>query len=114
MIRKGALEPVLSKCGKINQDQARVIRDKFAEWSGKGLRVLGVSTKEVPEKHPYTHDDEQGMSFAGFLLFTDPPKAGVKETIAALNHLGVQIKIITGDNKLVAQHAAEIVGLPVT
>ena len=54
------------------------------------------------------------MTFAGFLLFYDPPKAGVRETIAALTDLGVELKIITGDNRLVAAHIAETIGLPVT
>ena len=51
------------------------------------------------------------MTFAGFLLFFDPPKAGVQETIQALEKLGVQLKVITGDNKLVARHTGQIVGL---
>ncbi len=54
-----------------------------------------------------------GMTFIGFLLFFDPPKVGVKETIAALSSLGVQLKIITGDNKLVAQCISATVGLSV-
>jgi Mg2+-importing ATPase len=54
------------------------------------------------------------MTFAGFLLFFDPPKSGVKETIADLAASGVALKIITGDNQLVAVHTAEAVGLQVT
>ncbi len=53
------------------------------------------------------------MIFAGFLLFFDPPKPDARETLAALAQLGVQVKIITGDNRLVARHLAETVGLPV-
>jgi Mg2+-importing ATPase len=48
------------------------------------------------------------------LLFFDPPKPGVQETIAGLAEMGVQLKIITGDNRLVALHTAEAVGLEVT
>ena len=47
----------------------------------------------------------------GFLLFFDPPKPGVAETITRLAELGVDLKIITGDNKLVAVHTAEAIGL---
>jgi len=54
------------------------------------------------------------MTFAGFLLFFDPPKPGVADTIADLEALGVALKIITGDNKLVALHTAQAVGLEVT
>jgi Mg2+-importing ATPase len=51
------------------------------------------------------------MVFVGFLLFFDPPKEGVLETIPTLEKMGVQLKVITGDNKLVARHTAQIVGL---
>jgi len=42
------------------------------------------------------------MIFSGFLVLFDPPKAGIADTINKLNHLGVSLKVITGDNKLVA------------
>jgi Mg2+-importing ATPase len=51
------------------------------------------------------------MVFAGFLLFLDPPKEDVLETILALARLGVQLRVITGDNKLVARHTGQVVGL---
>jgi Mg2+-importing ATPase len=51
------------------------------------------------------------MAFAGFLLFFDPPKEGVRETILALEELGVRLKIITGDNRLVARHTGQVIGL---
>ncbi len=53
------------------------------------------------------------FSFAGFLLFFDPPKADVAQTIVDLAERGVQLKIITGDNQLVARHVAEAVNLPI-
>ncbi len=115
MISKGALEAVIKACDyHLDKAQHQAVMDKFAEWSGKGFRVLGIACKQVPEKHPYTHEDEKDMNFVGFLLFFDPPKAGVKDTIAELSKLGVQLKIITGDNKLVARYTAETVGMPVT
>ena len=46
------------------------------------------------------------------MTFLDRPKEGVSETIADLARLGVSIKLITGDSKLVAQHVAALVGLP--
>ncbi len=51
-------------------------------------------------------------TFAGFLLFFDPPKADVQQVIVDLAKRGVQLKIITGDNEKVARHVAEAVHLP--
>jgi Mg2+-importing ATPase len=67
----------------------------------------------VEPQPKYSRDDERDMTFLGFLLFFDPPKPGVQEVIADLDNLGVGLKIITGDNRLVARHTAEAVGLEV-
>jgi Mg2+-importing ATPase len=51
------------------------------------------------------------MTFLGFLLFEDPIKADVMETIGRLKSLGVTLKIVTGDNRLVAAHVGQAIGL---
>jgi Mg2+-importing ATPase len=48
----------------------------------------------------------------GFLTFLDRPKEGVTQAIADLAKLGVSLKVITGDNRLVTQHIAKLVGMP--
>ncbi|HEX7976524.1 MAG TPA: magnesium-translocating P-type ATPase, partial [Anaerolineales bacterium] len=126
MVTKGALENVLAVCSQVqvdgqaaalDADQNERIHACYREWSGQGFRVLGVATREMPEPpetaqhQTYKAADEKDMTFTGFLLFFDPPKAGAKETIAKLAKLGVHLKIITGDNKLVAQYTAQQVGL---
>ena len=51
------------------------------------------------------------MIFIGFLLFLDPPKEGIQRTLEDLADLGIQVKVVTGDNRLVAAHVAEAVGI---
>ena len=58
-----------------------------------------------------TKDDEVGMTFLGFLVFFDPPKAGIREIISQLKNLGISLKIITGDNQLVAARLIQDVGI---
>ncbi len=121
MITKGALENVLAACSQVQLAgeqkaldatlQAK-IHAKFEAWSAQGYRVLGVAIKPInPQTQPFSKQDETGMAFAGFLLFFDPPKEGVQATIQELARLGVQLKVITGDNKLVASHTGQVVGL---
>ncbi|MBU1660014.1 MAG: magnesium-translocating P-type ATPase [Chloroflexi bacterium] len=123
MITKGALDNVLAVCSQIRRgeaiatldaDQLQGLRARFADWSGQGFRVLGVASRSLMEACACTPADEQGMIFEGFLLFFDPPKPGVAETITQLAELGVDLKIITGDNKLVAIHTAETIGMQLT
>jgi Mg2+-importing ATPase len=52
------------------------------------------------------------MVFLGFLTFWDPPKTGIADTLRNLNHLGVSLKVITGDNRLIADTISRQVGLP--
>jgi Mg2+-importing ATPase len=123
LITKGALENVLAACTRVQGSEAVVplddshqaqIQQHFEEWSEQGFRVLGVGTRQMAPQAAYTREDEHDLTFAGFLLFLDPPKQGVQEVIADLSGLGVELKIITGDNRLVALHTAKTVGLQVT
>jgi P-type Mg2+ transporter len=123
LITKGALDGVLAVATALQEgaavvplDEARRahIQEQYAAWSAQGYRVLGVASKAVPAQASYARTDEGGLTFAGFLRFLDPPKLGVADTIADLARLGVQLKIITGDNKLVAVQTAQAIGLKVT
>lgn len=122
LITKGALDNILEVCSMfragqdavpLNRENREEINKRFTAWSAQGYRVLGVAVRDVPRQASYTiQQDEREMTFAGFLLFFDPPKPDVRQTLESLTKLGVQVKIITGDNRLVARHVAEIVGLP--
>ena len=123
LITKGALDNVLAVCVQVwdggstiplDQTHRDQIQQRYVEWSAQGFRVLGVATKPVPRQPAYSRSDEHDLTFVGFLLFLDPPKSDVQATIADLARLGVQLKIITGDNRLVALHTAQAIGLKVT
>jgi Mg2+-importing ATPase len=54
------------------------------------------------------------MTFLGFLVLFDPPKPNIIDVIGQLKHLGVSLKVITGDNQLVAAHVSRQMGLSET
>jgi Mg2+-importing ATPase len=56
---------------------------------------------------------ERDLTFEGVILFSDPPKPDVGKAITSLAAQGIALKIITGDNDLVARHVAGLVGLQV-
>ncbi len=120
MIAKGALVNVLDVCNQVRAGSEAVpldsrvreaIDSSFKAWSGDGFRVLGVATRPVDAKAAYGKADEADLVFEGFLMFSDPPKEGIRETLEALTARGVTLKVITGDNRLVALHLARTVGL---
>ncbi len=123
MIVKGALANVLQVCTMVMTQEGQQpldvshqneIQQRFAGWSAQGCRVLGIATRTVVDgQQSFSRDDEHDLTFMGFLLFFDPPKPEVAQTIQELAALGVTLKIITGDNRLVAVHAAETIGMQV-
>jgi P-type Mg2+ transporter len=117
LIIKGAFHHVLEVCTRtedcdaLDADRIERLEACYEEWSHKGIRVLAVATRAIPEQQSYSRDDERDMTFMGFLTFLDQPKEGVADAIAHLSRLGVSLKLITGDNALVARHVAGLVGL---
>ena len=106
LIAKGAVSHVLEVCGAHPDVDERV-----SEWSRNGIRVLAIAFRDLDEQPSYGQQDERDLTLAGFITFLDEPKPGVEKTIVDLARLGVSIKVITGDMKLVAQHIARRVGL---
>ena len=90
---------------------AQVVRRLDEKCSARGLRVLGLAVRAMPGATDISRADETGLCFLGFLLFADPPKRGLAATLARLATLGVALKIITGDNPLVAREVARQIGL---
>ena len=120
LISKGALDNVLEVCDRVKRDAEIVplddagrdqIAQLFARFSGQGYRVLAVAQKPMPGSATCSRADENALIFIGLLLFLDPPKEGIQRTLKDLADLGIQVKVITGDNRLVAAHVAEAVGM---
>jgi Mg2+-importing ATPase len=110
MISKGAPEEIMKICASEHNAQASV---NYQNLSKDGFRVLAVCAKELREKKEvYSKSDESDMAFVGFVAFIDPPKATVSETLAHLERVGIEIKILTGDNELVSQKIASDIHLP--
>ena len=120
MITKGALMNVLSACSHVERGDGTIVdmapmleklENRFKELSQEGLRVLGVAYRRFDVDRPMSKDDETDMTFLGFIVLFDPPKPGIKDTLQRLKELGVSMKIITGDNGLVATSLSRQVGM---
>jgi P-type Mg2+ transporter len=120
MLTKGALTNIMEVCSSAETNEGTIVdiqsvKDKiqkhFEEFSNNGFRTLGISYKNLPEDKPINKSDEKDMTFIGFLTLFDPPKANIIDTIGRLKSLGVSLKIITGDNRLVAASISKKMGL---
>ena len=120
LITKGALRQMLEVSLRAEMSDGSIVaidmvraevERHWQQFSSEGHRVLGVAYREFPGRTQVTRDDESEMIFAGFVVLSDPVKNRIADTIAEFNELGITLKIITGDNVLIAGHIAREVGL---
>jgi len=79
-----------------------------------GLKVLLVAIKEFDERElTYSVEDEKDMTLAGFIGFLDPAKPSARPAIDELHQLGLELKVLTGDNALVTKKICKDVGIPI-
>lgn len=107
IITKGAPEVVLGRCRDVPDTAHPTLESLFSE----GARVVAVATRFAEGIRSLAARDEQQMELAGFLTFADRPKADAGPSIAQLERLGVDVKIITGDNGLVAAKVCSDIGV---
>lgn len=123
LVSKGAPEEIYKRCTHYELDGETFemeglilsdVKDEYDRLSAEGFRVLAVAYKDTPNtQHVYSKDDEKDLVLKGYLAFLDPPKATAVTAIHALKKLGVDFKVITGDNELVTRKICSEVGLDV-
>ena len=123
LICKGAVEEMLAVCiqvkdGDVIKPLDGATREGVVQLTSKlnndGLRVIAVAYKEVPRQHePYSLSDESALTLVGLIAFLDPPKESAAQAIKELHRGGVAVKVLTGDNHVIARKTCKDVGLHV-
>ncbi|MFA6520816.1 MAG: magnesium-translocating P-type ATPase [Candidatus Gracilibacteria bacterium] len=120
-VAKGAPDSILKTCTavrikgkdeKLTAELHKKIAAMFEKYENEGFRLIAVAEK------PYKLDDsdkkdEKDLVFLGLLFFMDPPKKDAKESLLALERLGVEIKVISGDSQFVTHKICLEVGLKI-
>jgi P-type Mg2+ transporter len=116
LVTKGAPEDILHVATRYEQPDEPESRPldaaalnsahhTFEELGAQGFRALGVAWRDMPlDQNAATIADERELVFAGFVVFSDPPKESASVAINELKAKGVEVKILSGDNEQVAQH----------
>ncbi|MBO9619575.1 MAG: magnesium-translocating P-type ATPase [Niabella sp.] len=133
LICKGAVEEMINLCSSafdpgddrelhiesdtiipMDEDSKQRILATSRRLNEEGLRVLIVAIREFDDRAlTYSVEDEKNMIMTGFIGFLDPAKPSAKASIEALQKLGVQVKVLTGDNEVVTQKICKDVGIDV-
>ncbi len=121
LITKGAVEEILNICtmvdyqghiSPITKEIKENIRKISKNLNEEGLRVVAVCQKnEINDIQHFTVADEKNMILLGFIGFLDPPKKSAKESIEKLNHAGIRVIVLTGDNAEVTRCICNKVGI---
>ncbi|KAM3271263.1 hypothetical protein ACQJBY_041815 [Aegilops geniculata] len=107
-VSKGAPEQILHLAHNTSEIERRVhaVIDKFAE---RGLRSLAVAYQEVPDGRKESPGGP--WHFAGLMPLFDPPRHDSAETIRRALNLGVNVKMITGDQLAIGKETGRRLGM---
>jgi Mg2+-importing ATPase len=125
LIVKGAPEDLLRLSGRyeradgeaeaLDAETRRTFEATLEALGAQGFRALGIASRGVDRSHETAAiTDESDLTFSGFAVFLDPPKASAGTTIQAMAAAGISVKVLTGDNELVTRHVFAEIGVPVT
>lgn len=123
LVTKGAVRETLSICSRVEyegkvipltEELRKQIMDTVEKLHEDGMRVLAVARREdVPPENVFSAADEKDMILVGFLAFLDPPKDTAPIAVRTLREHGVEVKVLTGDNEIIAGKVSAKVGIPV-
>ena len=121
MITKGAVEEILEICTLVDYKGqvspiTNQIKDNIKRISKNlnkdGLRVIAVCQKnDLKNVKDIDIQDEKNMVLLGFIGFLDPPKESAESAIKKLNHAGIRVVVLTGDNAEVTKCICDKVGI---
>ncbi len=109
LITKGAPESVLAACREVSDTARGTLDTEFAA----GGRVVAVASRPAPGADAATTADEHDLTLAGYLVFLDQPKLDAAQSLQRLAALGITVKVVTGDNVIVAEKVCRDLGLPI-
>ncbi len=100
IITKGAPQVILKLSSKSVDNN--LVSKSVNDFAGKGYRTLGTAIKK---------GEDTEFKFVGIIPLYDPPRDDAKETIAEANKLGLNVKMVTGDNVAIAKQISDQLGL---
>ncbi|WP_018332888.1 magnesium-translocating P-type ATPase [Actinomycetospora chiangmaiensis] len=123
MITKGDPDEVLPRCSHVRlagdalelDRGSRLAADDLARaHADQGLRLLAVAARRLPRLGEVSEADEQDLILVGFVGFVDPVRESAPATVRGLAAHGVEVLLLTGDNRHVAARVANQAGIPAT
>jgi len=122
LISKGAPEEIFKrsknylideKIFALDEKMKKRLEKRYEQFSQDGFRVLAIASREIGNQEDYTDNDEEELTFAGFVAFLDPPKPTAANAVRQMNSLGIKFKILSGDNELICRKICSELNIPI-
>jgi H+-transporting ATPase len=95
-VSKGAPQVIMELAGSTGDAKAAITK-AVDDFAARGFRALGVARADADGK----------WRIVGVLPLFDPPREDAKSTIATARHMGIEIKMVTGDALAIARETAK-------
>jgi Ca2+-transporting ATPase len=128
LLVKGAPEVLLARADRLHRrggdataataaDREAVERAIHA-MSALGHRTLGLAYRDLPADDPSARSEtvdadalERELVLFALVGIADPVRPEVKAAVAAARQAGVEVKMLTGDNRIIAETIAREIGM---
>ena len=112
---KGAPEIVMGLCKKMAGNHTRdEFEQALQDYQKKAMRTLGFAYQVVEDGRPFIEDNNlvaDSLVFAGVVGIEDPIRDDVKDAVEKCLNAGIDVKIVTGDNKATAREIGRQIGI---
>ncbi|CDJ69337.1 H+-transporting ATPase, related [Eimeria necatrix] len=118
LVTKGAPH-IISElvCAPDDSAKRQALQSIIEDKARRGLRTLGVAIKRLGNEAVKTIEEasesvsDTTWDFVGFLCLMDPPRPDTRETLERSKHMGISVKMLTGDQQAIAAETARLLGL---
>lgn len=120
LVTKGAVDAVLEVCSSVElqdggdrplSELRGKVDARFRALSEEGLRCIAVAFRPLDGRDQIAREDEAGLTLLGLVAFLDPPKPDAAAELEALRRSGIDLKVVSGDNRHVTASVARQVGI---
>jgi len=121
LVVKGALESLVQVSNKVRMTEGDLEingrhsdehMDTVNKYRTQGYSTIGIAVKEW-DSDQSSKEDEKDLTLLGFLSFIDPPRKSAKSSLSKMRKLGVDIKVLSGDDPLVTEAICKKVNLEI-
>ena len=93
-------------------DEAASIEATAEKWASKGLKVLAVAQRELPETSLSGDALEHDLTVVGLVALEDPLRKTAQGAVDEARSAGLRVEMMTGDHPLTAEAIGDALGLP--